>query len=88
VVKGTMDAANEAAAVGKIHAQGLIPLEVRSLARTGLRREVSLTGSGRVKVKALALMTRQMAALTEAGLPLLRTLEILTEQTDDKALRA
>lgn len=89
VVKGTMEAAGEGAVVGKLRAQGLTPLEVKPLSKTGLNQDVSIPGfERRVKAKSLAVFAQQMAGLINAGLPLLRTLTILGEQTDDKKLQA
>jgi type IV pilus assembly protein PilC len=88
VIKGAMEAASESAVTGKLRAQGLTPLEIKPLSKTGLNREIRLPGlGGTVKAKSLALFTRQMAGLLKAGLPLMRTLAILIEQTDDKKLQ-
>lgn len=88
VIKGSMEAASESAVTGKLRAQGLTPLEIKPLSKTGLNREIKLPGfGGTVKAKSLALFTRQMAGLLAAGLPLMRTLSILIEQTEDKKLQ-
>lgn len=88
VIKGSMEAANEAAVTGKLRAQGLTPLDVKTVSKTGLNREIRLPGlGGTVKPKHLAVFTRQMAGLLNAGLPLMRTLTILIEQTEDKKLQ-
>ena len=88
VIKGSMEAGSESAVTGKLRAQGLTPLEIKPLSKTGLNREIRLPGlGGTVKAKSLALFTRQMAGLLKAGLPLMRTLAILIEQTDDKKLQ-
>ena len=89
VVKGTMEAAGEGAVTSKLRAQGLTPLEVAAVATTGLNAELRIPGfEKRVKVAELATFAKQMAGLTNAGLPLMRTLSILTEQTSDKALQS
>ena len=88
VVKGTIEAASESAVTGKLKAQGLTPLEVTLKSNTGLNRDIKLPGATKhVKARALAVFTRQMAGLINAGLPLMRTLAILIEQTDDKRLQ-
>ncbi|GAT71633.1 type II secretion system F family protein [Microbacterium hydrocarbonoxydans] len=87
-VKGTMDATSEAAVTAKLRAQGLMPTHVGVVEKTGLRREISMPSLSRgVSAKTLAIFARQMAALINAGLPLMRTLSVLTEQTTDKKLR-
>lgn len=88
VVKGTVEASTEAAVTAKLKAQGLTPLEVTPKSKTGLNREIKLPGATKsVSARNLAVFTRQMAGLINAGLPLMRTLSILIEQTDDKRLQ-
>ncbi len=88
VVKGTIEAASESAVTGKLKAQGLTPLEVTLKSNTGLNRDIKLPGATKtVSARTLAVFTRQMAGLINAGLPLMRTLAILIEQTDDKKLQ-
>lgn len=89
IVKGSMEAPTEAAVTAKLKAQGLTPLEVGLKSKTGLNREIKLPGIGGkfVSAKNLAVFSRQMAGLLNAGLPLMRTLSILIEQTDDKRLQ-
>lgn len=88
VIKGTMEAASENAVVAKLHAQGLTPLDVAAVSKSGLNQEISIPGfEKRVKIKSLAVFAKQMAGLINAGLPLMRTLSILVEQTEDKPLQ-
>lgn len=88
VVRGTVEAATEAAVTSKLKAQGLTPLEVTLKSKTGLNRDIKLPGSSKsVSARNLAVFARQMAGLINAGLPLMRTLSILIEQTDDKRLQ-
>lgn len=88
VVKGTIEAGTESAVTGKLKAQGLTPLEVTLLSKTGLRRELTIPGLTKsVSAKNLAIFARQMSGLINAGLPIMRTLAILIEQTEDKRLQ-
>lgn len=89
VVKGTLDAASESAVTTKLRAQGLTPIEIAPTSKTGLNRDVSIPGfEKRVSVATLAVFAKQMAGLVNAGLPLMRTLTILTEQAEDKRLQS
>jgi len=89
VVKGTLEAGTQSAAAGKLRAQGLLPLQIQALSRTGLNRDVKLFDrERRVKLKPLALFARQLASLINAGLPLMRSLAVLIEQTEDPPLRS
>src|SRR6185312_16205180 len=52
-------------------------------------REISIPGFHRkIKADTLAVFTKQMAGLINAGLPLMRTLGILVEQAEDKRLQS
>ncbi|TDW29733.1 type II secretion system F family protein [Cryobacterium psychrophilum] len=88
VVKGRLDASSESAATTRIRTMGLAPISVAEVAvGTGLSREINIPGmTKRVGLKDLAVMSRQMATMTSAGLSLLRTLNILSEQTENKEL--
>ncbi|MDX2377139.1 type II secretion system F family protein [Microbacterium sp. LRZ72] len=89
VVKGTIEASGENAVTAKLRAQGLMPLEVVPVSKTGLSRDVSIPGfEKRVKIATLAVFAQQMAGLINAGLPLMRTLAILIEQSEDKTLQS
>lgn len=85
--RGTIEAASESAVVAKLRAQGLSPLSVIPLSRTGLNRDVSIPGfEKRVATKDLAIFAKQFAGLIHAGLPLMRALAILSDQTESKRL--
>jgi len=79
--KGKVDGVNESAAVAQLRAQNIVPLKVNETGK-GLQKEISIPGlSGRVKLKDLAIMTRQFATMSASGLSLLRSLAILEDQT-------
>jgi type IV pilus assembly protein PilC len=60
---------------------------VKDSEASGLKREFSIPGfTKRIKLKELAVMSRQMATMIGAGLSLLRTLNILAAQTESKPL--
>lgn len=88
LVKGKLEAPSESAVVSRLRALGLTPVEItESAAGTGLNREISLGAFEKgVKLKDLAVMSRQMATMVGAGIPLLKSLTILSEQTENKAL--
>jgi type IV pilus assembly protein PilC len=88
VVKGKIDAASENAVIGKLRAMNLTPITIaESGAGTGLNKDLSIPGmEKKVGLKDLAVMARQMATMTSSGLSLIRTLTILSEQTENKTL--
>lgn len=87
LVKGKVDAPTQAAALSRMRDMGLSPVSVdESAMGTGLNREINLSFGQAVKLKDLSVMARQMSTMIGAGLSLLRTLHILSEQTDNKTL--
>jgi len=88
IIKGSVDAANESAVVSRLQMMGLSPITISNASGgTGLKREISIPGfQKKIKLKELAVMSRQMATMIGAGLSLLRTLNILAEQTESKPL--
>ncbi|MDJ0325033.1 type II secretion system F family protein [Cryobacterium sp. PH31-AA6] len=88
VVKGRLDAASENAAMSRVRTMGLTPISVAEVAvGTGFNAEIKIPGFSKgITLKDLAVMSRQMATMTSAGLSLLRTLNILSEQTENKEL--
>src|SRR5690606_33984273 len=88
VVKGRLEAPTESAAIDRMRVMGLSPMKVDEVAAgTGLNREIEIGAGARVKLKDLAVMSRQAATMVSAGLSLLKTLNVLAEQTENKKLQ-
>jgi type IV pilus assembly protein PilC len=85
-VEGKVEAASEAAVADRLRAMGYVPLEVRA-ANAGMQREISFGTRKRVKLKDLAVFSRQFATMIDAGLTMLRGLTILAEQAENPELR-
>ena len=87
IVKGRLDAPGEAAVVTRMRTMGLSPISIEEAPeRTGLNREITIGFGSGVKLKDLSIMSRQMATMIASGLSLLRTLNIIAEQTENKRL--
>ncbi len=87
VVKGKVEASSEGAVVTRLRTMGVSPIAISESSTTGLQREISIPGFTKsVKLKDLAIMSRQMATMIGSGLSLLRTLSILAEQTENPRL--
>ncbi len=97
--KGTVEANDSAEAIARIKSQGLYPTQVKAQkgkkpegdkgapAATPKKKKGGGIGFGRVKAKQLTLFTRQLSTLQDAGLPLLRSLKILEDQTKPGPLK-
>ena len=80
-VEGELEAADEAALISALQAQGLLPLETRSAG--GLRARLGRTRRRRLNQKEIGILTRELATLIEAGLTLDRSLQVLIELTPE-----
>lgn len=88
-VKGRVDAAGEASVTSRLRTMGIAPIEIKQVSGgTGLNRDISLGGlfDKKVTLKDLAVMSRQLATMIGAGLPLLKSLTILADQSDNPKL--
>jgi type IV pilus assembly protein PilC len=82
VVTGTVVADNEALVLQRLREQQLTPLEVK---KQGKGFNVELTPK-KVKFKELAVFSRQFATMVNSGLPILRALSILADQSTNPML--
>ena len=86
IVSGTLEADSQAAVAAKLKQMGYAPVSITK-ANAGMKKELSIPGFGkRVKLKDLAVMSRQFATMINSGLSMLRSLTILSEQTENKEL--
>jgi len=86
VVRGRIDAESPAAVATKLKNMGYAPISINQ-ANAGLNKEIKIPGVGnKVKLKDLAIASRQFATMINSGLSLLRALSILSEQTENKHL--
>jgi general secretion pathway protein F len=70
-----------------LRGQGMFPLEVQEVAEQGATRGVSWSGRA-VSAADLALMTRQLATLVRAGMPLEQALRALGDQVGRRQLQS
>jgi general secretion pathway protein F/type IV pilus assembly protein PilC len=83
-VEGTLAAGTEREAVATLSARDLFPLKVASTEG----QAVGKTGSLRVPQRIMAATYGQLSALLGSGVPLLRALEVIRQQTPHKNLAA
>lgn len=84
VRRGETEAPNEAALRIHLRQQNIIPTKV---AVKGKEWSLSLPFGKKVKQRAVAIFTRQLATMIDAGLPLVQSLEILASQQESKVFR-
>jgi general secretion pathway protein F len=91
ILEGTIEAAEVSAAVARLQDRGLIPLKVASPAAKGSGlASISLptiSFKRRVKGRDLLVFTHELSTLLAAGLPLDRSLSILSELSDSAEMK-
>ena len=80
-----MEADGEGAVAARLRKQGMIPVEISKEAKVNLKTELRILPQ-KVKLKDLAVFSRQFATMINSGLSLLRALNILAEQTENPLL--
>src|SRR4051794_24488411 len=87
LVSGSLEAESETAVVTRLKSMGYAPVSISNQS-AGLKKELKIPGFGgkKIKLKDLAVMSRQFATMINSGLSLLRALTILSEQTQNPGL--
>jgi type IV pilus assembly protein PilC len=87
LISGQLEADTQAAVAAKLLSLGYSPLRIEQVKDSGLSRDIRIPGlGGRVKLKDLAIFSRQFATMIASGLSLIRALSILAEQTENDRL--
>jgi type IV pilus assembly protein PilC len=87
VVEGELDADNVTLVAARLRKMGYIPVSIDRKGGNSFSKDLKIPGLGnRVKIKELAIFSRQFATMINSGLSLLRSLNILAEQTENKVL--
>ncbi|WP_226646360.1 type II secretion system inner membrane protein GspF [Microbulbifer variabilis] len=86
--KGTLEADSARSARQQLRAKGMVPLDVTPAAEQSEKSAGGfMSGSPGLSIKNLALLTRQVATLLRAGIPLEETLGAIANQTRNQKIR-
>jgi len=85
IKRGELEVASEGALRIQLRRQNIIPTKILSKGKE-IKLQLSFT-SRRVSEKMVAVFTRQLATMIDAGLPLVQSLEILASQQVNKTFR-
>lgn len=88
-VKGLTEGDHSKQVRGELRAQGLVPLEVKSVSDSALKRSDKSAAkknrrAGKIKINELSIITRQMATLLESGMTVEETLSAVIRQTEGR----
>ena len=91
-LKGIIDADSPRLARAKLRRSGIFPTEIltdRHAKKSGVEGEGVPIGAlfGRIRIQEISIMTRQMATLVGAGLPIVEALTALIDQTENVRLK-
>ncbi|HEX8581907.1 MAG TPA: type II secretion system F family protein [Acidimicrobiales bacterium] len=87
LVEGQLEADSSALVVNRLRQMGYTPVAIDRRDTSTLQKEIHVPGLGnRVRLKDVAVFSRQFATMVNAGLTLLRALSILGEQTENTVL--
>jgi len=91
----TIEARDEASVVLKLQSQGFFVIKVfagaiedKQLSKLKGKKEAQKFSHGRVKLSDIVIFSRQMATMLDAGVTLLKTLDVILDQLESKALHA
>jgi type IV pilus assembly protein PilC len=85
LVSGKMEADGQSAVANRLRSQGFTPVEIQKEKKISAKTELRILPQ-RVKLKDLAIFSRQFSTMINSGLSLLRTLNILVEQSENSLL--
>ncbi|NLB89019.1 MAG: type II secretion system F family protein [Syntrophomonadaceae bacterium] len=86
IFKGFLEGEDEKAVIESLLRQNYYILQLKEIKESKLNREINFS-LNRVSNRELILVTRQLATMLKAGLPILRCLRVLIEQTPNPKLK-
>lgn len=86
LVTGTLEAENEKVLNSKLSAMGYVPVQIQEQKKALDLRSFFIRFQ-KVNLKSLAIFARQFSTMIDAGLSLVKCLDILAQQTEDDKLR-
>lgn len=87
-VTGRISAENETVIVAELRKRSLIILNISEEKESVFKKAAKPQGGKKVKPEDLVIFTRQFATMVDAGIPILQSLEALSEQTSNPNFKA
>ncbi|MEZ4586265.1 MAG: type II secretion system F family protein [Gemmatimonadales bacterium] len=84
ILKGTLDVPSRDEVMAYLNKNRMLLVSVREQPK---QLQLKLPGGGGISTRDLVIFTRQFATMINAGLPLVQSLNILAQQTENKALK-
>ena len=84
--RGEVDGVSKAAVMDELKARGWTVMDVEEKA-SGLKMEIKIPGTNRIKAAELTIMTRQLSTMVSSGMTLLRAFYVLEDQIENEKLK-
>jgi len=87
LVEGELEGDSMALVVRRLREMGYMPISVTPRSSVNMKTEIKIPGlTDRVKLKEVAVVTRQLSTMVDSGLSVIRSLGILAGQVENKEL--
>jgi len=87
LVEGQLEGDSMALVVRRLREMGYMPISVTPKSAVNLKTEIKIPGlSDRVKLREIAVVTRQLSTMVDSGLSVVRSLGILASQVENQEL--
>ena len=87
MVKGKVEADNEQVVLAKLHEQQFHVVSLGE-AKSGFKVQMAGGKAQKIKLQTLVIFSRQFATMIDAGIPIIKCLDILESQTKEDAMKA
>jgi type II secretory pathway component PulF len=88
IIEGVLEAESRRLVVTKLHGMRVFPISVEEEGGRGFQSDVSFEAFSRIRFVHIVTFTRQLSDLTKAGLPLVRSLDVLVEQSESEKMKS
>lgn len=88
IIEGQIEAETEKEAIEKIHQLGFLPVRIaREITKSKSKRVSVSVFLGKIKSRDITIFSRQLASFIKSGMPILRALTILSQQSENSCLK-
>lgn len=89
ITEGRMEAQTKVEAIDKLSQMGYLPLSIEQETEpVGTVTFSAIRYRGRVKSRGITIFSRQLASLLRSGVPILKSIQIISEQSEDPRLKS
>lgn len=88
IIEGQIEAETEKEAIEKVHQLGYLPVRItKEIAESKSETAPASAFVGKIKLREITIFSRQLASFMKAGMPILRALTIISQQSENSHLR-